>query len=412
MTDRAVHLHKFFKSNDTRNDPWKVFSELREQGPLIKFKMPFIGYSWGVTTFDSVSTVMKDDERFVRDPINAGRKTFIRFQWMLPRVMLTLVHNMLGSDGQKHRRLRGVVDKAFARQNIAEMSTRLESLADRQLDVMAAAANADGSVDLMEHFMRPYPLNAICDLLGLPEADRAQFRIWFEPFSTVSSVFGMFKLGGGLRKVVRYFGEQFNQVRKNPREGLLSDLVQIEHEGEQLNEQELMSMAGLLLIAGHETTVHLISNFVMTLFQHEEVKNELMSDWSQTDAATDEILRYNSPLQIAKPRYIARDMNFLGHDLKRGELITPVLASANYDPDRFENPLQFNMHRERNYHMSFGSGPHTCLGMKLAKAETYYAIKGLLERWPDMQPGFDLSKPDWSPRPATRGFKSMMVKLR
>ena len=408
-----VHFHRFdFKSHKYRQNPWNVFTELREHGPLIKLKMPFVGTGWGVTTHESVSAVLKNDEQFVRNPKNAGRKSFIPFQWMLPRIFLTLAHNMMAADGEDHRRLRSIVDKSFARRNINDMAGQIEALANRQLDHLASQATGNGQVDLMDHFMRPFPLNAICELLGLPEEDRAQFRKWFEPMATVTNVFGMFRMGRGLRNVVRYFREQFEKVRAQPRPGLMSELVQIEAEGERLNDQELLSMAILLLIAGHETTVHLISNLVLTLFENSDAKSQLLADWSKSDAAIDETLRYTSPLQMAKPRYVANDMSFLGQDLKRGETMVPLLACANYDPQRFDAPLEFRLDRERNYHLSFGSGPHTCLGMKLAKSETHFAVKGLFERWPNMQPAFDLNRPDWSQRPATRGLKTMLVKLR
>jgi cytochrome P450 len=171
-------------------------------------------------------------------------------------------------------------------------------------------------------------------------------------------------------------------------------------------------MVFLLLVAGHETTVHLISNAVCTLLQHPAAKAELLNDWSKSGAAIEEVLRYASPLQMAKPRFVANDMEFLGEQLKRGQMVTPLLACANYDPARFENPERFDINRERNYHMSFGSGPHVCLGIKLARTETHWALKSLFDRWPAIQPGFDLEHPDWSKRIGTRGFQSMILKVK
>lgn len=408
----AVNITKLdFKTTHIRDDPWTYFGNLRAQGDVTRIKIPFLGKTWAATTYETVSEVFKDTERFVRDPKNAGRRTYANIQWIMPRVFNSLVHNMLGADGQRHRRLRSIVDKAFAMRNIEGMSDRIEKLADEQLELAAIPAAHDGRFDLLEHFARPFPLTVICELLGLPLEDRPKFRAWFEPMSTVSSAFGIFKITGGLKKAIKYLRDQFDIVRKNPREGLMSQLVHLEHEGESLNEKELLSMVFLLLVAGHETTVHLISNAVYTLLQHPQAKSELLADWSKSEAAIEEVLRFASPLQMGKPRYVADDTEFHGQQLKRGEMITPMIACANYDPARFDDPLTFDISRERIYHMSFGSGPHVCLGMKLARVETHHALKSLFELWPNMKPEFDLDHPDWSRRLGTRGFNSMILKV-
>ena len=323
---------------------------------------------------------------------------------------MALATNMLSVDGTDHRRLRSIVDQAFTLRNIEGMSDQIEQIATTQLDIAAKIAQRDGQVDLIEHYAAQIPLTAICELLGLPLEDRTQFREWFRPFSGVTSLTSLLWLGFSLRKIIRYLKEQFEVVKKNPRPGLMTQLVQSEHEGDRLNETELVAMVFLLLAAGHETTVHLISNSLFALFTHPVAKQELMSDWSLSSQVSEEVLRYASPLQLGKPRYVTQDMEFRGAALARGEMITPLIASANYDPARFENPREFNIHRLTNYHMSFGSGAHTCLGMKLARTENHFALKCLLDRWPHLQPAFDLTKPDWSKRIGTRGFQTFVVR--
>ena len=201
-------------------------------------------------------------------------------------------------------------------------------------------------------------------------------------------------------------------MRHNPRPGLITELAKIENDGDRLNEEELLSMVFLLLVAGHETTVHLISNAILTFFQHPRELERLRADWELLPNAIEEVLRYTSPVQLAKPRYVARDMEYRGQQLRRGELLTPLLACANYDPAKFEDPLTFNMHRDPNYHMTFGSGPHVCLGMKLARSETECALKTIFSRWPNLEPQFDVGNPDWSMRIGMRGLKSLKVKFR
>lgn len=395
-----------------REDPWTTFGEYRELGSVIPAKIPIFGKCWAATTYDAVNEVFKRDSDFVRDPTNAGRKGFVAWQWILPRSLLAVTSNMLGADGQRHRRLRSLVDQAFARRNIEGMEARLKVIISEHLDDCAEVARAQNDqFDLMDHFARPFPLTVICELLGLPLEDRPKFRKWFTPFSTVSSVFGIFKIGLSMRRVLKYLRAQIEDVRIKPRPGLLSDLVQVEHEGDRLTENELLSMVFLLLVAGHETTVHLISNMFLTLLEHPDQKRHLVNDWSLMEGAIEEVLRYTSPVQFGKPRYVAQDMEFYGQSLKRGEMIIPLVGSANSDPARFEDPNRFDIGRPRNYHMTFGSGPHVCLGMKLARVETRLATRAILERWPNLEAGFDLAHPDWLHRLGMRGIKTLPIKL-
>ena len=317
---------------------------------------------------------------------------------------------MLGADGAEHRRLRSCVDGAFARRNIDGMSNRISEIANDQLEKAAIIARRDGQFDLIEHFARPFPLTVICELLGLPLEDRQKFREWFKPIANASSIFSLFSMGRGIKQISEYLKRRFECARNRPSDGLITDLVQTEHEGTRLSEPELLSMVFLLLIAGHETTVHLISNSILTLFQNPNAKDELLSDWSKCDATIEEVLRYSSPVQMSKPRYVAQDIEFYGVKLKKGAMISALIAAANHDPIRFEHPDVFDIKRKSNYHMTFGSGPHTCLGIKLARSETAGALRGIFNRWPNLQPEFDLSKPDWSRRPGLRGLNTLMVR--
>ena len=400
-----------FRFNDERyrDDPWSVYTEFRELGTIIPIKLPFIGRTWAATTYESVNRVFKDDEAFARDPVTAGRKTFGYIQHLLPRVFNSLTNNMLGKDGIDHRRMRAVVDQAFARRNIDGMSDRIGQLAAEQMSVVQAIIQRDGRVDLNEHFSRPFPLTVICELLGMPLEDRDQFKDWFKPMSNSISFLTFFKLGRNLKKMTAYLKDQFESVRKEPREGLITELVREEYDGQKLTETELLAMVFLLFVAGHETTVHLINNCVLTFMQHPESKRQLAEDWKKVDSAIEEVLRYCSPLQLGKPRFVTQDMDFFGQGLKRGEMITPLIASANCDPAKFECPRDFQIDRQPNHHMSFGSGPHTCLGMKLARSEVLHGLQELYARFPDLKPAFDILHPDWSNRPGTRGVKTLMV---
>ena len=379
---------------------------------MVPARLPLIGKLWLVTTYPAVDQVLKNDQQFCRDPKNAGKtyRWMLMFQLLLPGIFRRLSQNMIGMDEPDHRRLRSLVDQAFQRQSIGALQPRIEKLVDDQLETVAQEASRDGGeVDLIEHLARPVPLAVICELLGLPAEDRPKFKQWFSAFANIKSLWGMSRVVPGLRKTMKYLSRQFEEVKEQPREGLMTALVEAEHAGDQLSADELLSMVMLLLLAGHETTVHLLSNSILTVLQLPDVRQTMLDDPAKGDAIVEEMLRYNSPAQFAKPRFVTEDMELLGQPLRRGEVVMPVLACANYDPDRFDEPEQFIIDRENNYHLGFGAGPHVCLGLKLARAETRIVLQRLFERWPELQPAFDLAAPDWSKRPGMRSLNTLMV---
>ena len=396
-------------SLEYRAEPFEAFGRLRAWATLVPTRFPMLGKIWLVTTYDAVDEVLRNDRLFCRDPRNAGRRNFPMFQLMMPGLFRRLSQNMLAADEPDHRRLRSLVDQAFQRQSIDELRPRITQLVHEQLDLVAvgAARNA-GEVDLIEHLARPVPLNVICEVLGLPAEDRGRFKKWFSSFANIKSVWGIPKVVPGLRKTTRYLSRQFEQVRRHPRAGLITALVEAEQAGDRLSDDELQSMVLMLLLAGHETTVHLLSNSILTLLRLPDVRQELQSDWTRVEAAVEEMMRYNSPAQFAKPRFVTEDIVFYGQPLRCGEVVMPVLAAANGDPARFENPQQFQINRPKNYHLGFGGGPHVCLGMKLARAEAQIVLEQLFTRWPDLEPAFD--RPDWSRRLGMRSLSSLRVR--
>lgn len=413
--DNTQAMNTFsFRDPEYRSNPWKVFGDFRNQGPVIRMKVPWIGQGWAATNYEAVTEVLRNDELFLRST-SAGRWNFRWIRWIAPRSLRTLANNLLSQDGQTHRRLRSFVDQAFNRRNIEGMSTRLQALANHQLDWVQTEFQQRGKVDLVEHYARPFPLSAICELLGIPDDHRSDFHRWFRPISNFRGPLDVIRLFAGIRNMHRFLAKQFEQARNQSTPGLISELV-ADHAssgdaGDRLTDDELMSMVMLLFIAGHETTVHLISNCMLVLEQHPEVLSELKGDWSLCDRFVEEVLRYNSPIQIAKPRFVARDTEFHGQSLRKGELVIPLLASANYDPEKFERPNEFNMHRDPNYHLSFGSGPHTCLGIKLARSETRIALQSLYRRFDRVEAAFDHGQVDWAKRPGMRGLHSFRVRL-
>jgi cytochrome P450 len=363
-------------------NPFPALARMRQAGPVVPMRLPILGKTWAATTYDAVSEVLKDDGTFVRDARNAGQRSAVGFRWWawLPRRIRALTENMNSHDGPDHRRLRKLVDQAFSRHRVEDMRPRIEALCDGLLDRMAGAA----VVDLMEGLARPLPLAVICELLGLPEADRPRFRQWAKALMSVTSLGGFLRAVPALFRLAAYFERHFEQCRRRPRPGLMTALVQAEQDGERLNADELLAMAFLLLLAGHETTVHLIGGGTLALLEAPEQTARLTADWSLLPSAVEELLRFVCPVQITEPRYLARDLEFRGRPLHRGDTVIPVLASANADPARFPEPQRLDVGRSPNPHVAFGTGRHFCLGAQLARVEAQVVTAKLFTRFPNL----------------------------
>jgi cytochrome P450 len=211
--------------------------------------------------------------------------------------------------------------------------------------------------------------------------------------------------------VVNYVRQQIEECRRNPREGLISELVRAEEDGDKLSEDELLSMVFLLLFAGFETTTHLIADSVIALERNPAQKAFLFADpAARMERAVEELGRYMTPVQSTKPRYVARNCTFFGQELQRGENIVGLLAAANSDPTAFDEPDRLKLDRLPNPHLVFGTGIHFCLGMKLARVEAQSALARLYGRYPDLA----LTAPDdlpWIERFGLRGVFALPVRL-
>lgn len=400
-------------SQDYKRNPYPTLAAMVEQGPLIKVKYPFVGPVWMTTTYETCNELLRDRQHFVRDARSAGLKKGANLPWWIPRSFKAMAVGMINRDEPDHRRLRGLVEQAFLRRNIDGLRPRLECIANDMLDDLAASFERSGRpVDLVAGLARPFPLAVICELLGLPQEDRPMFVKRAEAMASKPSWLSLFKLLSGLKHLTRYIRQQVQAARVAPREGLISALCAAEREGDRLTEDEMTAMILLLLFAGHITTVHLIGAGAFTLFEHSAQKEMLLADWSLAECAVNEMLRYISPVQMTKPMMPIRDMTWHGQNLKRGENVVAFLASANVDPRQFPEPERFNILRQPNPHLAFGAGIHTCLGLKLAVAETEIALRGLFTRFPNVELALPAAQVPWSRQVGTRGMEALPVRLR
>src|SRR5262245_25005314 len=310
-------------SQEFKRNPFPTLARMREMGPVIRMRLPLFGRVWVATTYDAVNDLLRDHDRFVQSPTAAGNRWMGTVVHWMPRSFRPLAANMLLRDPPDHRRLRSLVDQAFRRQSVEALRPRLEALADQALDRLAAEiVHSPGGVDLLAHFARPFPLAVICEILGLPPEDRPKFTRWASRFTTSASVLSLLRgLLTGVRHMMQYVREEIRRQTRQPRGGLLAALIEAEEAGDRLTEDELVAMLFLLLVAGHETTLHQIAGSVLTLLDHPQQLAELTADWGLADSAAQELLRYLSFAQITKPRYAREDTEFCGQPIRRGQKI-------------------------------------------------------------------------------------------
>jgi cytochrome P450 len=388
--------------------PFPTLARLREAGPIVRVRLPLVGKTWVATTHAAVNQVLKDDKRFVRNATNAGKRQLPGvLGWWIPRSVRVLAENMLSQDDPDHRRLRKLVDQAFNRQSVEGLRQRISTICDDLLNRLPR----DAPIDLMEGLARPLPLTVICELLGLPEEDRRNFCRWVQALMSVTSLWGIFRLFPALSRLLKYFQRLFEECRQRPRPGLMTALVQAEQDGDKLTENELLAMAFLLLVAGHETTVHLIAGGTRALLACPEQKARLMADWSLVPSAVEELLRFVCPVQISKPRYVRGDGELHGQLLRRGDMVLAMLASANADPARFERPEQLDITRSPNPHVGFGTGAHFCLGAQLARVEAQVVIEKLFTRFPNLALAVPDSALRYTGRLGMRALTALPVRL-
>jgi len=396
-----------FDNAANKADPFPLFAAMRKAGPVIPVKLPFVGRTWVTTTHESTSAMVKDNALFVQEARHAGKSGVAGMKWWMPRSLKLLTNNMLLKDEPDHRRLRKLVDQAFQRRHVRDMRGDIEQIADRILDGFEGM----DEVDLVTQFSRRLPLDVICALLGLPDQNRQAFSVWARTATSMRSSFGMFRAFLSMSGVINYVRGQIEACRREPREGLISELVRAEQDGDRLSEDELVSMVFLLLFAGFETTTHLITDSVIALEQNPVQKTYFLADpASRMERAVEELARFTSPVQSTKPRYVSRDCEFFGQQLRRGDFMMGMLAGANYDPAVFDAPDKLKLDRFPNPHLVFSSGIHFCLGMQLARVEVQSALGRLYARYPNLA----LAAPDrieWIERFGLRGVKALPLRL-
>ena len=357
-------------SDEMARDPYPVYARLRERSPVHYSRL---AGGLVLSRYADVDRILRDHVRFSSNPDRRESPGAGYKQPLEERSMLFM-------DPPDHTRLRSLVNKAFTRPVINALEPRIRTIMSGLLDDIEDLSG----FDLMEAVAIPLPVIVIAEMLGIPQQDRAQFRIWsdqrarlLEPMLTRSERKAADEAS---KQLSDYFLTIIKSRQGEPRDDIMSRLVHAEEQGDTLTEAEMLNMLRLLLIAGNETTTNLIGNGMLALLRHPEQLQALRDDPSLIPAAVDELLRYDSPVQMTA-RCAVEDCDINGVSIRTGQDIILLGGSANRDPDAFENPDQLDFNRPKQDHISFGRGIHYCLGAALARLEGRIAIEMLLERF-------------------------------
>ena len=370
-------------TDDFRRQAYETYARMREEQPVHPLQHKDGSRSWLITRREDVLHILKD-VRFTKNYLLVADEEYLAQRSEVDRFLAT---NLLSLDPPDHTRLRALVQKAFSPRLIRAMRPRIQAIAD---SLLAALPEVE-RMELIADYAFPLPIQVIAELMGIPTEDKEKFRHWSDlvtrphhsPESREADA-------PELLAFLRYLATISEQRRREPKEDLLSALVQAEEDQDRLSEIELYSMLMLLIVAGHETTVNLIGNGIVALLQYPEQLARLRAEPALIERAVEELLRYDSPVESSTDRFALEDLVFGGQQIRRGDRALVILGSANRDPRIFgEGADELDITREENPHLAFGHGIHYCLGAALARMEGAIAIRTLL----DFAPNLRLARP-------------------
>ncbi|MEJ8279821.1 cytochrome P450 family protein [Pseudonocardia spirodelae] len=394
LTTTGTERHDLF-SGAFWTDPHPAYTALREEEPVRRLALPD-GTAWLISRYADVREAFVDP-RLSKD----WRYTLPADQRdahpAAPTPMMILM------DPPDHTRLRKLVSRSFTVRRMAELQPRVEEITQELLDALPA----EGPVDLMRSYAFMVPVLVICELLGVPAQDRDQFSAWSSVMVDDSPAEEKFAAMGSLSG---YLAELIDRKRTEPDDALLSSLLAVsEADGDRLSPEELVAMATLLLIAGHETTVNLIGNGVLALLTHPEQRARLEQDPTLITSAVEEFLRFESPVSNAPMRFAAEDVTYSGVTIPAGATVMLGLAAANRDPAWVADPERLDITRDASSGVFFGHGIHFCLGAQLARTEGRVAIGRLVAQRPDLRLAVDPSELTYRESTLVRGLTRMPV---
>ncbi|MGF6826259.1 cytochrome P450 [Kitasatospora sp. MAP12-9] len=377
-------------------DPYPTFAALRSTSPVLKVPSGGGRSSYLVTGYAEAREAFADP-RLSKDTAAffAGKDTGRNLH---PAVS----QSMLATDPPQHTRLRSLVTKAFTSGAVARLRPYIARVTDELLDEWVPGEQ----VDVIESLAVPLPVTVICELLGVPDADREAVRGWSnELFAAGQNE----RIDSASHAVAGYMADLIEAKRHTPDDSLVHELIRARGGEDRLSEDELVSLAVLLLVAGHETTTNLIGNGLLALLQAPDSLHRLREEPDLVDSAVDELLRFDSPVSMATFRFATEAISIGGTEIPAGAPVLIAPGAANRDPGRFPEPDRLDLDRDAKGHLAFGHGIHRCLGAPLARAEGEIAIRAVATRYPRLRlavPGTELR---WRPTRLMRGLESLPV---
>ena len=406
LTNKGIALD--FISKDYIDNPYKTYNLMRSHKPILFSQTTRLHW---VTKMEFAQEMLRDKRFSVDDrkyPIAEKRRK--EFKKAGREIMLEQFENpsMLKLDPPDHSRIRKLVQYGFTNRYITSLEPEIKKIIEDCLDKVH---NQD-SFDLIEDLAKPLPAIVIAKMMGLPNEDLDQFQAWSEDLLVGVGGIGtsredIKKSGDAYEALIRYFEEIILSRKNSPGDDFIGKLIQAEESGDKLNIKEMYGTCLLLLIAGHETTTRLIGNGMFTLFNHQEQMSFLQNNYELIPNAIEEMLRYEPPVH-ATVRFAENEMIYDGKTYKRGTPFAVSIAGANRDPEANENPNEFDITRDDIKHISFGYGPHMCIGASLARIESRIAFECLFERFKNLE--LEDKNPVWGRNLIFRGFDHLKLK--
>ena len=376
-TDNELSLYHLLDPEVLAN-PYPLYKRMREQDPV--HWDPFL-HAWVVTRYEDVLRVLL---QFSADRTPTPQQLTAMNLADLNPIAQVMVQQMLFMDAPAHTRLRTLASAAFTPARVEVLRQHIQQIADRLLDAVVA----QGEMDVIADFAAPLPAIVTAEMLGVPVSDHRQLKTWSADFA---EMLGNFQhnpnRAAHMRRTVNdmteYFRAAIDELRRNPREGLVHSLMTAEVNGDRLSDEEVVANSIVTMVGGQETTTNLIGNGLLTLLKSPAALEWLKTDDSIVQSAVEELLRYESPSQHTG-RIAPADVVMGNKTIKKGQAVMAVMAAGNRDPERFPDPDQLILSRQDNRHLAFGWAAHFCFGAALARAEGQIAFRTLLRRLPQL----------------------------
>jgi cytochrome P450 PksS len=391
-------------------NPFPRYAHLRKAAPVSYVKSWQLlkgGRGYLLARHEDVKRIYADD-RFSSDHTRHGRFG-AKIPRMLNRMFRLLGDSMVMKDDPEHRRLRGLVNKAFTPRMVAGMADDIERLVARLLDEMAAKRH----VELVDDFAVPLPLAVISSMLGVGDRDRDRFHMLVKQIlqGQGGTALETLRAMPASRQLFGLFENLVERRRREPDDRLISALIRANEDGDQLSDRDILAMSFLLLLAGHDTTASLLSCGVLALLQHPEQLERLRKSPDLIETAVEELLRYTTPVPCGVARIAREDVEIAGLPIPAGSQILGMIISANRDESVFRDPETLDLGRDPNPHIAFAYGAHYCLGSQLARLEARIALRALLARFDHIELEVPVDTLRYKPTQALRGLSKLPLQV-